>query len=166
MDKPPLTWRLGVIDLPTIQRYLNFHYGVTLDLSGSDISSNAATFHARGIKGLYQEDRIKGDHALHDDTYPVLEVSGDQLVAKEAPALNALNERLRDDFHRGFDLGCGGVEQVDSEVRCELHAHCQGVLSAGRAVGGGAGVGIQEDPELTRLRRRNVNHACAGRHNT
>ena len=34
----------GVIDLPTVQRYLNFHYSVTLDLFGADESSNAATF--------------------------------------------------------------------------------------------------------------------------
>src|ERR1700751_3178199 len=28
--------RHGVIDLPTLQRYLNFHYSVTLDLFGAD----------------------------------------------------------------------------------------------------------------------------------
>ena len=42
---------LGVIDLPTIQRYLNFHFSVTMDLFGSDVSSNAATFYTTGLKG-------------------------------------------------------------------------------------------------------------------
>ena len=54
---------LGVIDLPTIQRYLNFHYSVTLDLFGSDLSSNAATFYTTGMKGRYREERIRDDHS-------------------------------------------------------------------------------------------------------
>jgi benzoyl-CoA 2,3-dioxygenase component B len=45
----------GVIDLPTIQRYLNFHYSVTIDLFGADQSSNAATFYSSGLKGRYEE---------------------------------------------------------------------------------------------------------------
>jgi benzoyl-CoA 2,3-epoxidase subunit B len=89
---------LGVIDLPTIQRYLNFHSSVTVDLFGSDLSSNAATFYTTGLKGRYREEYITDDHSLNDATYPVLEVSGEELIKKGAPALNALNERLRDDF--------------------------------------------------------------------
>jgi benzoyl-CoA 2,3-dioxygenase component B len=45
----------GVIDLPTIQRYLNFHFSVTMDLFGADVSSNAATFYTTGLKGRYEE---------------------------------------------------------------------------------------------------------------
>jgi benzoyl-CoA 2,3-epoxidase subunit B len=89
---------LGVIDLPTIQRYLNFHSSVTVDLFGSDLSSNAATFYTTGLKGRYREEYINDDHVLSDAMYPVLEVSDEQLIKKDAPALNALNERLRDDF--------------------------------------------------------------------
>ena len=89
---------LGVIDLPTIQRYLNFHSSVTVDLFGSDLSSNAATFYTTGLKGRYREEFIGDDHLLTQATYSVLEVSGEELIRKEAPALNALNERLRDDF--------------------------------------------------------------------
>src|SRR6202040_1249223 len=89
---------LGVIDLSTIQRYLNFHSSVTVDLFGSDLSSNAATFYTTGLKGRFREERIKDDHILKEATYPVLDVSTGQLVGKEDPALNALNERLRDDF--------------------------------------------------------------------
>jgi benzoyl-CoA 2,3-dioxygenase component B len=35
---------------------------------------------------------------LKDASYPVLEVAAGGIVSREAPALNALNERLRDDF--------------------------------------------------------------------
>ncbi|MGB9148655.1 MAG: benzoyl-CoA 2,3-epoxidase subunit BoxB [Burkholderiales bacterium] len=89
---------LGVIDLPTIQRYLNFHYSVTLDLFGSDVSSNAATFYSSGLKGRYEETKIGDDHVLKDRGYEVLEVVDGKLLTREAPMLNALNEKLRDDY--------------------------------------------------------------------
>jgi len=90
--------RHGVIDLPTLQRYLNFHYSVTLDLFGADVSSNAATFYSTGLKGRFDEGRIADDHVLEGATYPVLEVVDGILVEREVPALNALNERLRDRY--------------------------------------------------------------------
>jgi len=88
----------GAIDLPTIQRYLNFHFSVTMDLFGSDVSSNAATFYTNGLKGRFDETRRADDHVLTDQTYPVLEIRGDKLAVVQAPALNALNEQLRDDY--------------------------------------------------------------------
>jgi benzoyl-CoA 2,3-epoxidase subunit B len=106
-DDPGRLRALGVIDLPTIQRYLNFHSSVTVDLFGSDLSSNAATFYTTGIKGRYREEFIADDHALTGAVYPILEVGSDGLVKREAPALNALNERLRDDF---FQDSVAGVE--------------------------------------------------------
>ena len=105
----PLRLRsLGVIDLPTIQRYLNFHCSVTVDLFGSDLSSNAATFYTTGLKGRYREDLVPDDHALKSASYPVLEVANGALVARPAPALNALNERLRDDFIEDSFAGVNG----------------------------------------------------------
>ena len=56
--------KLGVIDLPTIQKKANMHFSLTLDLFGNEISTNAANaFHA-GLKGRYREDRLKDDHQL------------------------------------------------------------------------------------------------------
>ncbi|MEQ8801641.1 MAG: benzoyl-CoA 2,3-epoxidase subunit BoxB, partial [Haliea sp.] len=43
--------KLGVIDLPTIQKKLNFHFAVTLDLFGAEVSTNAAAAFEAGIKG-------------------------------------------------------------------------------------------------------------------
>ena len=97
-DDPQLLRAAGVIDLPTIQRYINFHYSVTIDLFGADQSSNAATFYSSGLKGRYEEGKRADDRILKGRTYKVLEVQGDQLVEKDAPMLNALNEVLRDDF--------------------------------------------------------------------
>ena len=88
----------GVMDLPTIQRYVNFHYSVTIDLFGADESSNAATFYSTGLKGRYEEGKRTDDHQLRGQAYKVLNVVDGKLVEKEVPMLNALNEVLRDDY--------------------------------------------------------------------
>jgi benzoyl-CoA 2,3-dioxygenase component B len=98
IDNPADARALGVIDLQTLQRYLNFHFSVTIDLFGSDASSNAASYYTTGLKGRYDETKIEDDHILTDATYPVMEVVGSRVVAKQVPALTALNERLRDDY--------------------------------------------------------------------
>ncbi len=98
----------GVIDLPTIQRYLNFHFSVTIDLFGADESSNAATFYSTGIKGRYEETKRDDDHVLRGQTYKVLNVVNGQLQEKEVPMLNALNEVLRDDYIKD---SVGGVDR-------------------------------------------------------
>jgi len=98
----------GIIDLPTTQRYLNFHFSVTIDLFGADESSNAATFYSTGIKGRYEETKRDDDHVLRGQTYKVLNVVNGQLQEKEVPMLNALNEVLRDDFIKD---SVGGVER-------------------------------------------------------
>jgi benzoyl-CoA 2,3-dioxygenase component B len=104
-DNPEKLRALGVIDLPTIQRYLNFHASVTADLFGADLSSNAATFYTTGLKGRYMESRLKDDHQLLEATYPVLNATTGQILIEPAPALNALNERLRDDFIKDSNSG-------------------------------------------------------------
>src|SRR5438874_1636680 len=63
---------LGVIDLPTIQKRANLHFSLTLDLFGSEISTNAANAFNASLKGRYVEDQIDDDHLLLDATYPVL----------------------------------------------------------------------------------------------
>src|SRR5689334_21131289 len=54
----------SLVDLPTVQRYLNFHYSVILDAFGMDPSSNAATFYGSGLKGSYYEPKFEDDHRL------------------------------------------------------------------------------------------------------
>ena len=105
IDSPADARALGVIDLPTMQRYLNFHYSVTIDLFGSDASSNAASYYTTGLKGRYDETKIEDDHVLTNATYPVMEVVSQRIVAREVPALTALNERLRDDYIAEIQAG-------------------------------------------------------------
>jgi benzoyl-CoA 2,3-epoxidase subunit B len=115
--------RHGGIDLATIQRYLNFHYSVSLDLFGGEISTNAANFYTAGLKGRFDEGRKADDHRLVEATYPVTQIDGDRIVTREEPALPALNERLRDDYigdcQRGVDRWNQIIRRhgVDGELR-------------------------------------------------
>ena len=102
----------GVIDLPTIQRYITFHFSVTIDLFGADESSNAAIFYSSGLKGRFEEGKRPDDHVLKGQTYKVLETRNGQLVEKEIPMLNALNEVLRDDYIKDSAAGVGRWNKV------------------------------------------------------
>jgi len=105
VEEPGQVRALGVIDLPTIQRYLNFHYSVTLDLFGADQSSNAAIFFGSGLKGRFEESKRNDDHVLRDRTHKILDVADGRLIEREVPMLNALNEVLREDFIKDSEAG-------------------------------------------------------------
>ncbi len=103
---------LGVIDLPMIQKKLNLHYTLSLDLFGQEVSTNAANAFNAGIKGRYQEHRIEDDHKLTNDTYTVWDLEDGQVVRKEVPALTAINMRLRDDYTRDAAGGVGRWNKI------------------------------------------------------
>ncbi len=112
IEDPEQVRRHGVIDLPTIQRYLNFHFSVTIDLFGADQSSNAATFYSSGLKGRYEETKRTDDHVLKGDHYRILEVQNGKLVEREVPMLNSLNEVLRDDYIKDSVAGINRWNKV------------------------------------------------------
>ena len=118
-DDPAQLRALGVIDLPTIQRYLNFHYSVTIDLFGADQSSNAAIFYGAGLKGRFEETKRADDHVLKGASYPILEVAGGMLVERAVPMLNALNEVLRDDYIKD---SMGGIGRWNKVIEKQGHA--------------------------------------------
>jgi len=89
---------LGVVDLPTVQKKLNMHYPLTLDLFGAEISTNSANFYNAGLKGRFEETKIDDDHRLTGSTYPVLKLVDGDIKLVDEPALTALNMRLRDDY--------------------------------------------------------------------
>jgi len=111
-DDPARIRAAGVIDFGTLQRYLNFHYSVTIDLFGADESSNAAAFYSSGLKGRYEEGKRTDDHRLRSENYKVLEVRDGKLVEKDVPMLNGLNEVLRDDYIKDSMAGVGRWNKV------------------------------------------------------
>jgi len=96
----------GGIDLPAIQRYINFWYSTSLDLFGGEISSNAADYFATGLKGRAKEERYK-DHVALAGTYEMEVFEEGRLERKNIPMRNAMNEVVRDtyveDNQRGVD---------------------------------------------------------------
>jgi benzoyl-CoA 2,3-dioxygenase component B len=104
--------KLGVIDLPTMQRKLNLHFSLTLDLFGSEISTNAANAYQAGLKGRFREDRLEDDHQLKDSTYPVLRLVDGKIVRDDTPSLSALNMRLRDDYVSDCAAGVGRWNKI------------------------------------------------------
>jgi len=87
----------GGIDLATIQKYVNYWFSYSLDLFGSEISSNAADFFASGLKGRWKESKYE-DHRALDDSMVIQERQGDRLVDTEVPLRNAMNEVLRGEY--------------------------------------------------------------------
>lgn len=146
-DDPTKLRAAGVIDLPTLQRHINFHYSVTLDLFGADHSSNAATFYASGLKGRFEETKRGDDHVLKQQTYKILAVEGDRLVEREVPLLNALNEVLRDDFVKDTAAGVGRwnkvIEQAGLSYRLTLPHK-----AFNRQIGTQAGLRIDPDGRI------------------
>jgi benzoyl-CoA 2,3-dioxygenase component B len=136
--------KLGAIDLPTLQRYLNFHYSVSLDLFGSEVSTNAANFYTAGLKGRFEETKQSDDHVLQEATYPVMRLEEGRVVSAEEPALPALNERLRDDYiadcQRGVDRWNATIRKHGLDV--ELRLPHRGFH---RAIGAFAGARVTPD---------------------
>jgi benzoyl-CoA 2,3-dioxygenase component B len=115
---------LGAIDLPTMQKYLNFHFSVSLDLFGQEASTNAANYYTMGVKGRYLETRIDDDHLLTGAAYDIETAEGGRIVTRTVPALSALNERLRldyiDDCARGLVRWNKAIERAGIAFEMKL----------------------------------------------
>src|SRR5256886_5064613 len=115
---------LGVIDLPTIQKKLHLHYSLSLDLFGSEVSTNAANAFNASLKGRFQETKIEDDHKLESATYPVLKLVEGVIKRVDEPALTAINMRLRDDYtadcQRGLDRWNKIIERTGVACKLEL----------------------------------------------
>jgi benzoyl-CoA 2,3-epoxidase subunit B len=89
----------GGIPLPIIQKYLNFHYSVSLDLFGSETSTNVANYFTAGLKGRWSERRRRDDHRLTGDSIMVDAVTEDGEIGQvEVAALVGLNVDLRREY--------------------------------------------------------------------
>jgi benzoyl-CoA 2,3-epoxidase subunit B len=96
----------GVVDLPLLQRYINFWFSSSLDLFGSEVSSNAASSFASGIKGRPDETTQYQDHICADATYELESPDGKGSVQRETVGLrNAMNEVLREAYVRDCEIG-------------------------------------------------------------
>jgi len=137
----------GGITLPIIQRYVNSHYSVSLDLFGSETSTNAANYYSAGLKGRFRETDQSDDHILTEQTYPVLRAEGERLLETNQPALLAINEMLRDEYIRDSARGVARWNKIirDAGIDFELRLPHRGF---NRRIGEFAGMRISPEGEV------------------
>ncbi len=115
----------GGIDLPTLQKYVNLWYSVSLDLFGGEISSNAANYFAAGIKGRAHEERSYEDHmALEGSMTFDVPTSNGGFEKQEVPLRTAMNEILRQEYvadsQRGIDNWNKIIRKADIDFEITL----------------------------------------------
>jgi benzoyl-CoA 2,3-dioxygenase component B len=138
-DDPARIRAHGAIDLATLQRYLNFWCSSSLDLFGSEISSNSAANFASGLKGRPDETQYE-DHTLRNASFKLLTPEGEQ----EVPMLNALNEVMRESYLKDCEIGLKRwnrlIERAGFDFRLSLPSS-----RFRRSIG--AWVGVPVDPQ-------------------
>ncbi len=143
---------LGAIPLSVLQKYLNFHYSVSLDLFGGETSTNVANYYTAGLKGRWLEGRRKDDHKLTDDSIMVdaMDDAGDgqpSISQLEVSALVGLNTDLR----REYIADCqGGVNRWNKILAGAGLAHRLKLphIAFNRRVGAFAGIEASPDGDL------------------
>ncbi len=137
----------GAIPLDIIQKYLNFHYSVSLDLFGGETSTNVANYYTAGLKGRWMEDRRRDDHRLTDDGMMVDALADGAITQTEVPALTGLNTDLR----REYIADCRGGVSRWNKILAEAglpHRLKLPHIAFNRKVGAFAGVEASPDGEL------------------
>jgi len=87
----------GAIPFDMLQRYLNFWYAVSLDLFGSEVSTNAANYFGGGLKGRPKEERF-ADHALLAGASRVELLEDGRIVEREVAPRLAVNLEVRNAY--------------------------------------------------------------------
>jgi benzoyl-CoA 2,3-dioxygenase component B len=141
------TWEHGAIPLDVIQKYLNFQFAVSMDLFGSEQSTNAGKYFTSGLKGRWAETRRKDDHVLLGDTREMTVVEDGRFVTRTVPLLGALNLDLRDEYVADCENGVRRWNQAleDAGVPQRLTLPHEGFF---RKVGAYAGEGITPEGEI------------------
>ena len=138
----------GAIPLPIIQRYINFHYSVSLDLFGSETSTNVANYFTAGLKGRWNEERRRDDHRLTDDSAMVDAVIDGEIAQTEVAALVGLNTDLRTHYIADCQIGINRWNKILAEAGLPHRVRLPHV-SFNRKVG--TFKGIETTPEGERI---------------
>lgn len=138
-DDPAKIRAHGAIDLPLVQKYLNFWCSSSLDLFGSEISSNAAAGFASGMKGRPDESTY-ADHVLTDVNLKLDTPEG----AQDVPMRNALNEVMRESYLKDCEIG---LKRWNRLIERAGHAFRLALPSTRFRRSIGSWVGLPVDPQ-------------------
>lgn len=114
----------GAIDLPTVQRFMNFWFTSSLDLFGSEQSSNAATYFANGIKGRPDEAKF-ADHVEAGTEMTIQVADGKGGIKNETISTrNGMNEITRLEYVKDCNVGLTrwnmGIKRAGVEFEFKL----------------------------------------------
>src|SRR3954453_6027249 len=142
-DDPAAVRNAGAIDLPTLQRSVNFWFSSSVDLFGAEISSNAASYFATVIKGRPDEARFSdplGAGRLQID----LPDGKGGVIPEAVPMRSAMNEVSRAAYVKDCEIGVQRwnrlIQEAGHDFRLALPS-----LRFRRSVG--AWAGIHTDPQ-------------------
>ena len=137
----------GAIGLPVIQKYLNFHYSVSLDLFGGETSTNVANYYTAGLKGRWLEDRRRDDHKLTGDAIMVDALTEDGDIGQtEVAALTGLNTDLRREYIADCQSGVNRWNKILADAGLPQRLRLPHV-AFNRKVGAFAGIEASPDGE-------------------
>jgi benzoyl-CoA 2,3-dioxygenase component B len=137
----------GGISLDVVQKYLNFHYSVSLDLFGSETSSNVANYYTAGLKGRWMEERRRDDHRLTDDAVMVDALVDGGIGQTEVAALVGLNTDLRRAYIADCQSGVNRWNRILSEAGLPQRLRLPSI-AFNRKVGAFAGIEAAPDGEM------------------
>jgi benzoyl-CoA 2,3-dioxygenase component B len=106
----------GGIGLDIIQKYVNFHYSVSLDLFGGETSTNVANYYTAGLKGRWLEDRRTDDHKLTEHSIQVDALVDGEIALTEVSALIGLNTDLRREYIADCESGVKRWNRILAEA--------------------------------------------------
>jgi benzoyl-CoA 2,3-dioxygenase component B len=138
----------GGIPLDMIQKYLNFHYSVSLDLFGGETSTNVANYYTAGLKGRWLEERRRDDHKLTSESIMVESVADDGEIGQtEVAALIGLNTDLRREYIADCENGVKRWNRILSDAGVDARLKLPHV-AFNRKVGAFAGIEATPDGDL------------------
>jgi benzoyl-CoA 2,3-epoxidase subunit B len=137
----------GAIPLNVIQKYLNFHYSVSLDLFGGETSTNVANYYTAGLKGRWSELRRTDDHKLTDDAIMVAALIDGEITQTEVSALVGLNTDLRREYISDCQNGVNRWNKILAEGGLPQRLKLPHI-AFNRKVGAFAGIEATPDGEV------------------
>ena len=114
----------GGIPVAMVQKWINYWFSYSIDLFGSEISTNAADFFGAGLKGRWAEAKDYDEHTALNQWQRMQVIEAGKLTEKDIPLRNAMNEVLRSsyikDCERVVKRWNQALEEEGSDVRVAL----------------------------------------------
>ncbi|MBM4390855.1 MAG: benzoyl-CoA 2,3-epoxidase subunit BoxB [Deltaproteobacteria bacterium] len=114
----------GGIPVAMVQKWINYWFSYSIDLFGSEISTNAADFFGAGLKGRWAESKDYDEHTALNQWQRMQVIEAGKLTEKDIPLRNAMNEVLRGsyikDCERVLKRWNQALEEEGTDVRVSL----------------------------------------------